>query len=60
MAGRKWGARDAGTLPVVVLLVPGALLLTEAHRAAATLALVTVTSQVLSIVQEIVRVRWDR
>lgn len=57
--GRKWGAQEAGALHVVVLLVPGALLLTEAHRAAATLAFVTVTSQVLCIVQEIVRVRRD-
>lgn len=38
---------------MVVLLIPGALLLTAVHRAAATdsLAFVTVTSQVLCIVQ---------
>ena len=43
-----------------VLLVPGTLLLTAAHRAAATLAFVTVTSQVLRIVQEIVCVKRGR
>lgn len=55
--GRKRGAQEAGALHVVVFLAPGALLLTAAHRAAATLAFVTVTSQVLGIVQEIVCVK---
>jgi hypothetical protein len=49
--------QEAGAFHVVVLLIPGALLLTAAHRAAATLAFVTVTSQVLSIVREIVCVK---
>lgn len=46
---------------MVVLLIPGALLLTAAHRAAATssLAFVTVLWRVLCIVQEIVCVKQN-
>lgn len=55
------GVQEAGGLPMAVLLIPGALLLTVAHRAAATNSpvFVTVTSQVLRIVQEIVCVKQN-
>lgn len=55
------GVQDAWGPHMVVLLIPGALLLTVAHRAAATnsLGFVIVTSQVLCIVQEIVCVKQN-